>query len=205
MKLVKTLIAIAAIGVGSEAFGSLLSGVLNPTLELEPNNDTSSANKAQIGELYGGYISSSTVDYYSFTTIGGDGNYTLYGNNENMLFTIINQGGETLYQISIKGTHENMVLAQPLKLASGTYYMVITCEEGVGNEYLFALNFPDGSSQSANDSFSGWNYHAWPWVYSAADNDWLYYYCGSNGWAVWRHKDEKWYSFNASTNTWTAN
>jgi formylglycine-generating enzyme required for sulfatase activity len=203
MKLVKTLIAIAAIGVGSQAFGGVLSLGLNPTLELEPNNDTSSANKYQIGELYGGYISTSTVDYYSFTTIGGDGNYTLSDDNENVRFTIINQGGEILHQTSTKGgIWDNTVLHKPLRLASGSYYLVVTCEEGVGNEYVFALNFPDGSSQSASDSFSGWNYHAWPWVYSAADKDWLYYYCGSNGWAVWRHKDEKWYSFDEVSKAW---
>ena len=76
-------------------------------------------------------------------------------------------------------------------------------------EYSIKFDFPEAKSPEPTvppASFhSGWNYHAWPWVYSAADNDWLYYYCGSNGWAVWRHRDEKWYSFNASTNTWTAN
>ena len=53
-------------------------------------------------------------------------------------------------------------------------------------------------------SLEGWNWHKWPWVYSDADKDWLYYHCGSTGWAVWRHKDKKWYGFNASTSTWVA-
>jgi formylglycine-generating enzyme required for sulfatase activity len=195
MKLVKTLIAIAAIGVGSEAFGGISDiPLLNPTLELEPNNDTSSANKVQTGEIYGGYISPSTVDYYSFATIGGDGNYTFIGFDENMLFTIINQGGETLYQFAIGTLESSVLLTRTLRLASGSYYVVVTCEEGVGNEYVFKLDF--------RDSFSGWNYHAWPWVYNDADKGWLYYYCGSNGWAVWRHKDKKWYSFDEASKAW---
>jgi formylglycine-generating enzyme required for sulfatase activity len=195
MKLVKTLIAIAAIGVGSQAFGGISDiPLLNPTLELEPNNDTSSANKVQTGEIYGGYISPSTVDYYSFATIGGDGNYTFIGFDENMLFTIINQGGETLYQFAIGTLESSVLLTRTLRLASGSYYVVVTCEEGVGNEYVFKLDF--------RDSFSGWNYHAWPWVYNDADKGWLYYYCGSNGWAVWRHKDKKWYSFDEASKAW---
>ena len=59
------------------------------------------------------------------------------------------------------------------------------------------------ASAPATVSFDGWGWYAWPWVYSDADKDWLYYYSGSNGWAAWRNKDKKWYAFNAPTKTWT--
>jgi hypothetical protein len=52
-------------------------------------------------------------------------------------------------------------------------------------------------------NFEGWNYHQWPWVYNDKDKDWHYYHSAPSGWAVWRHKDNKWYSFNASTKTWS--
>ena len=86
------------------------------------------------------------------------------------------------------------------------WHVVVTDTNDADSDGVPDFTDPPASAAPATVSLDdGWNYHVWPWVYSAADKDWLYYYCGSNGWAVWRHKDEKWYSFHASTNTWTAN
>ena len=88
------------------------------------------------------------------------------------------------------------------------WYLEITDpndSDGDGVPDLSDSESPAANTVPTSVSLDGWNYHVWPWVYNAVDKDWLYYYCRSNGWAVWRHKDEKWYSFNASTNTWTAN
>jgi hypothetical protein len=64
-------------------------------------------------------------------------------------------------------------------------------------------NSNEGGGVNLKQTFDGWNWLAWPWVYSDADKDWLYYYSGSSGWAAWRNKDNKWYSFNAATKTWS--
>jgi hypothetical protein len=96
-------------------------------------------------------------------------------------------------------TYQTLTTVQGIK-----YCIKLTENNDADKDGISDLSDPRASAPVAV-SLAGWNYHAWPWAYSAADNDWLYYYCGSNGWAVWRHKDEKWYSFNASTNTWTAN
>ena len=61
----------------------------------------------------------------------------------------------------------------------------------------------DTTSADTTLVFSGWNYHSWPWVFSAADNNWLFYHSSNGGWAVWRHKEKKWYRFNSTTNTWS--
>jgi hypothetical protein len=63
---------------------------------------------------------------------------------------------------------------------------------------------PPVAPASAAFSLDGWNYHAWPWVYSDADKGWLYYRSTTSGWAVWRHKDSNWYGFNDATNTLSA-
>ena len=63
---------------------------------------------------------------------------------------------------------------------------------------------PPAAPASAAFSLDGWNYHAWPWAYNDTDKDWLYYASTVNGWAAWRRKDNKWYGFNAATNTWSA-
>jgi len=60
------------------------------------------------------------------------------------------------------------------------------------------------SSASAQLSFDGWNYHIWPWVYSNADADWLYYVNTPSGWVIWRRKDSSWYIFDATSNTWSS-
>jgi hypothetical protein len=60
------------------------------------------------------------------------------------------------------------------------------------------------SSSSTQVSLDGWNYHAWPWTYNETDEDWLYYYNGASGWAVWRNKDKSWYTFDATSKTWSA-
>jgi sulfatase modifying factor 1 len=117
---------------------------------------------------------------------------------------------------------ENQLQLDDIQLTDGSNVLRIAGStlERSGNSYSANMKVIDGNPDTSwsdyidwhvvvtdiNDadsgSLDGWNYHVWPWVYNHADKDWLYYYCGSNGWAVWRHKDKKWYSFDEAGKAW---
>jgi hypothetical protein len=60
-----------------------------------------------------------------------------------------------------------------------------------------------GNSSSQTLSESGWNYHAWPWVFNHTLGDWLYYAHSSNGgMMVWSNFDKSWYFWNPISSSW---
>ena len=52
-------------------------------------------------------------------------------------------------------------------------------------------------------NLNGWNYHAWPWVFSSTLNDWLYFavYEGG-GIIVWNNQTRTWYYWDTTSGTW---
>lgn len=52
---------------------------------------------------------------------------------------------------------------------------------------------------------NGWNYHAWPWVFSSALNDWLYFaFYPDGGIIVWNNKDRAWYYWDLDLGSWVS-
>jgi len=60
----------------------------------------------------------------------------------------------------------------------------------------------DNTPSNPSLSTSGWNFHAWPWVYSSSDQGWHYYAAVNNSFLLWREEDDNWYEFNSSTGKW---
>lgn len=51
---------------------------------------------------------------------------------------------------------------------------------------------------------NGWNYHAWPWVYSVTFDNWFYYSNSSNGLqTVWSNYHKQWYYWNTDIQSWS--
>jgi hypothetical protein len=162
-----------------------------------------------------------SLNYFG-TTGSANGSGTITGENENrvtfsmmsfpsMGYTALSSSQPALAQKTLTGalaldrvdsnTYQTQVTVQGIK-----YFIELTDDNDADNDGIPDLT--DSSSQATDSSsqvsFEGWNYHAWPWTYSDADKDWIYYAHTDNGWAVWRNKDKKWYGFNASTSNWTA-
>jgi hypothetical protein len=61
---------------------------------------------------------------------------------------------------------------------------------------------PPAPTPAGDVPVTGWHYHAWPWVYSIADQGWLYLTTGNGDHLVWRQADGKWFRFNPNTSAW---
>jgi hypothetical protein len=191
--------------------------------EIEPNNSQSKANTLIIGTpVYGAsHDRSENSDFFSFTLEKTDmveiQLESLNLKNDHLTpeisIRIISSTGDLVHD-GIAGWPGLDRFVANGAMSAGLYYAEIysTADWRPGEPNLsYKLNISSTSSvtnQTNQDStqvaFQGWNYHAWPWVYSDADKDWLYYASTVNGWAAWRRKDNKWYGFNATTNTWSA-
>jgi hypothetical protein len=53
-------------------------------------------------------------------------------------------------------------------------------------------------TSSTTADLSGWSWHKWPWVYNHNHENWLYY----NNNSVWSYKDNKWFTWDSSSETW---
>lgn len=58
-------------------------------------------------------------------------------------------------------------------------------------------------SDAVQNQYDGWSWNKWPWVYNSNLDNWLYYYPSASGqYSVWNNKDQKWYYWNISQNSW---
>ena len=98
---------------------------------------------------------------------------------------------------------------------SGNFYDMVTIE---GIPYFVTITDQnDADSDSMPDlgesevkvkttvNLDGWGYQSWPWVFSNADKDWLYYSIHGSNWVLWRNKTKEWYSLNPNTGSWESN
>jgi hypothetical protein len=84
-----------------------------------------------------------------------------------------------------------------------SWYFIIEDQNDSDSDGIPDLTDIEDNSQSGTSiSNAGWNYHAWPWVYSSVDQGWQYYAVSTEGFLLWREKDGKWYAFNTGSGKW---
>ena len=182
------------------------------------------------GKFYLSYYEG-TLDYEneSFTTTletqGSDGvNYSLTGNST---YSVNSSSQLILNQTTFTSTAGNVVMkTATLSPDDSTYSGEIELYDGEPETswadytdwYLEIVDTNDEDQDGIPDlvdssvkslttgkvELNGWNYHAWPWVFSATFDNWFYYANSSNGLqTVWSNYHKQWYYWDQGSQNWS--
>ena len=163
-----------------------------------------------------GNIDVVVTDVRNGVTFGffGDGRFSVQGQNEIRLSDL--SVSDTVYDYTVFPSNLERIGSQyrgEVSFVEGNFSTSWTDYE----RWVFLIDDPTDSDDDGIPDLSdlidntpigtslntvGWNYHAWPWVYSASDQGWHYYAAVNNKFLLWREEDDNWYEFNSSTGKW---